>query len=122
GSSWALDAGGAMKTADQYGIVKSVMDTKKFLHWPPRGLPHIYKIAQWYSWYFPPGRQWVKFMGPNEITWELQVNTTGDGLEIKTEAYGQKVVQRYEGEAWMLENVQFLPLKMRKNQPHASPY
>lgn len=105
GSSWVLDAEGTMKVADAYRIAKSSIDARDFLSGSSKaGLPQTHKIYQWYSWYFPPGKRWVKFMGPNEITWTLRFNVTQNRLEVVTQAYGREVVQNYEGPTWLAED------------------
>jgi hypothetical protein len=105
GSSWVLDPEGTMKVADVYRIAKSSIDARDFLSGSSKaGLPQTHKLYQWYSWYFPPGKRWIKFMGPNEITWTLRLNATHNRLEVVTQAYGQEVVQEYEGPTWMVED------------------
>lgn len=106
GSSWVLDAEGTMKVADAYRIAKSSIDARDFLSGSSKaGLPQTHKIYQWYSWYFPPGKRWVKFMGPNEITWTLRFNVTQNRLEVVTQAYGREIVQDYEGPTWVVEDI-----------------
>jgi hypothetical protein len=105
GSSWVLDAEGTMKVADAYRIAKSSIDARDFLSGSSKaGLPQTHKIYQWYSWYFPPAKRWVKFMGPNEITWTLRFNVTQNRLEVVTQAYGREIVQDYEGPTWVAED------------------
>lgn len=123
GSSWILDANGTMKAADQYGIAKIAIDARAFLSDSSKGdLPQTHRILQWYSWYFAPGKRWMPFMGPNEITWTLRFNASQDDLEVEIKAYGQEVVHRYEGPAWIVEKIRFAPSTPSGDPSKANPY